>query len=303
MKMNDFVIKTNNLVKDYGRKRAIDNLNINVNTGGIIGLIGRNGSGKTTFMKLCAGLLDKTQGSISVFGKVPMDNLEVLEKLVYTYHNIEYDKSAKLLDVLYGFDVMYKNFDKDFALKLVKYFDLTSKMKYKQLSQGMASIFNYICALSTRADLTMLDEPVLGMDITVRKAAYEVLLRDYTEHPRTIIISSHLLAELEGILSEIILIDKGSLVLYKDIDEVREMAYRVDGSRDSIDEYCQDKKILFRKSGEFDNFAIVLEVLTEKAVMEGRQRNISVSKVGAEDVCSYLIQDNKEGELQCLWAR
>ena len=75
----------------------------------------------------------------------------------------------------------------------------------------------------------MLDEPVLGMDVTVRKSAYEILLRDFAEHPRTFIISSHLLSEIEGLLSDILLIEKGKLVLHSPIDDVRQSAYRVDG--------------------------------------------------------------------------
>jgi len=196
-----------------------------------------------------------------------------------------------------------QNFEKDFALKLVKYFDLNPQAKYSKMSKGMGSIFNFICAVSCRAELTMLDEPVLGMDITVRRAAYEVLLRDYTEHPRTIILSSHLLEELEGILSEIILIDNGRLVFYKDMDEIGKMAYRVDGPKEKVEDYCADKNIIFSRRGEFDSFTIVTGNLTEQMLFEARKSNIFLSKVGPEDLYQYLTKKNKEGELECLWQK
>jgi ABC-2 type transport system ATP-binding protein len=303
MTMADFVIQTKGLMKNYRGKNAIDDLTIDINSGGLIGLIGRNGSGKTTFMKMCSGLIEKSGGTLSVLGQEPMDNLEILKNLVYTYHNVDHNKGVKLIDIVDAFGLLYHNFDKDFALGLIKYFDLNIKLRYSQLSQGMGSIFNFICALSCRAELTMLDEPVLGMDVTVRRAAYEVLLRDYIEHPRTIILSSHLLGELEGILSEIILIDNGSLIFYKDIDEVNQMAYRVDGSKLNVESYCIGKKVIFGRSGEFDNFKIVTGTLTEEMIFGARKNNISLSKVGPEELYLYMTQQNKEGDFECLWQK
>lgn len=299
--MPNYVIEAKELTKLYGKNKAINNLSLQVNKDGLIGLIGRNGSGKTTFMKLCAGLLNKNHGQLNVLNGEPMNNLEVIERLVYTYHNVEYAKDLKLKEIISAFKLMYTNFDENFSLKLLKYFDLNPKAKYNQLSQGMTSVFNFICALSTRAELTMLDEPVLGMDVTVRKAVYEVLLRDYSEHPRTIIVSSHLLSELEGILSEIILIDKGSVLLYKDIDEMRQIAYRVDGRKEDLENFCKDKEILFTKSGEFDSFIIVLGRLTEEMILAAKEVNVILSQVRPEDICVYLTQDDKEDELKCLW--
>lgn len=300
-RMYDYVIKSEKLSKAYGNNIAINNLSVDINRGGIIGLIGRNGSGKTTFMKMCAGLLNKTEGELYVMGSDPQDNIAVAERLVYAHHNIDYDRNLRLADIVYSFKIMYSNFDEGFALKLLRYFELNPKSKYNSLSQGMMSVFNFICALASRAELTMLDEPVLGMDVAVRKSVYEVLLRDYTEHPRTIIISSHLLSEIEGVLSEILLINKGKLLLYEDIDEIREIAYRADGSKENLDKYGYNKEVIFYKSGSFDSFNIILGSLTEEMVNDAKKQNISLSKVRPEEICMYLTQDNKEAELKCLW--
>ncbi|QUH26375.1 ATP-binding cassette domain-containing protein [Serpentinicella alkaliphila] len=298
--MTDYVINTKGLMKSYGSNLAINNISIDIKKEGIIGLIGRNGSGKTTFMRMCAGLLNKTDGDLQVLGGKPMDNLEIVDRLVYTYHNMAYDNNLKLIDIINSFQIMYKGFDVSFALKLLKYFELNEKQKYKSLSQGMASVFNFICAISTRAELTMLDEPVLGMDITVRRSVYEVLLRDYTENPRTIIISSHLLSELEGILSEIILINKGQLLLYKDIDEMKEIAYRVDGNADSILNFTRDKKVIYSRTGLLYSFSIVFGNLKDEMSIATKS-NITLSTLRPEDLCMYLTQENKEEELKCLW--
>ncbi|MCL2059069.1 MAG: ABC transporter ATP-binding protein [Oscillospiraceae bacterium] len=299
--MGNDVVKTIDLHKHFGKTKALDGLSVNIAENSITGLIGRNGSGKTTLLKILAGQLDKTGGDALVFGGRPADNLPVLNRLVYTYHNVPYEPSLSLNTILYAYRTMFANFDADFADRLMKYFDLRGKMKYKQLSQGMGSIFNFLCALSSRSDLTMLDEPVLGMDVTVRKSAYEILLRDYSEHPRTIIISSHLLSELEVTLSDLLLIEQGALVLHAPIDDIRNSAYRVDGSPSAVDSFAAGKRTIARKSGELSDLAVVYEPLDETAAASARARGLTVSPVRAEDLCVYLTRQNKEDEFECLW--
>ncbi|MCL2426836.1 MAG: ABC transporter ATP-binding protein [Oscillospiraceae bacterium] len=298
--MNE-VIKTTNLSKQFGKKHALADMSITISENSITGLIGRNGSGKTTLLKILAGNLDITSGDAFVFGEKPMDNISVLNNLVYTYHNVPYEQNMRLQTILSSYNLMFNNFDLEFAEKLMHYFELDGKMKYKSLSQGMASIFNFLCALSCRAKLTMLDEPVLGMDVTVRKSAYEILLRDFTEHPRTFVISSHLLSELEGLLSDILLIEQGQAVLNEHIDDVRQSAYRIDGTKSAIDEYISDKNIITQKTSELNCFAVIYEPYTREVTLSAQNLGLTVSQVRPEDLCVFLTQQNKEDELECLW--
>jgi ABC-2 type transport system ATP-binding protein len=299
--MNDCIISTRQLSKSYGSKPALEDFSIDITSGNITGLIGRNGSGKTTLMKLLAGQLDSTDGEIRVFSEKPMDHLKVLQNLVYTYHNYKYPKGLLLSDILSYYSQLFDTFDKVFAEKLLKYFDLKPSMKYHQLSQGMASVFNFICGLSCRTKLTMFDEPVLGMDVSVRKAVYEVLLRDYSEHPRSFIISSHLISEIEGVLSDIILIENGKLVLYDSIDTIREYAYRVDGTRNSIDSFIPGKEVIYSKAGDIGSYSILRGSITEDILNASKNLNLELSQVRVEDLFVYLTKQNKEVELECLW--
>jgi len=300
--VNKPVIKAKKLCKIYDRKTAIHSFSIDIPEGGLIGLIGRNGSGKTTFMKMCAGRLDVTSGSLEVFGSAPMNNLSVLSQLVYTYHNVAYGTLLKLQNILKNYAVMFPDFDMGFAVRLLKYFDISTDLKYRQLSQGMMSVFNFVCGLSCRSKLTMFDEPVLGMDITVRKAAYEILLRDYTEHPRTIIVSSHLLAELESVLSDILLIDEGRPVFFRNIDDLRQSAYRVEGEKAAVDAFCAGKNTIYVKSGASGE-AVIMESFNDGIAAKAKQIGLRVSAVRPEDLCVYLTRENKEGELECLWQK
>jgi len=300
--MSNVVIKAEGLTKAFGKKTAIDDFSISISGDTIIGLIGRNGAGKTTLMKMIAGQLDVNSGNLEVFGEKPMDNLDVLQNLVYTYSDMLYEKNLRLKAILLNYAALFLNFDIDFAMKLLDYFSLSPRQKYKHMSQGMASIFNFICGLSCRTNLVMLDEPVLGMDVTVRKAAYEVLLREFSENPRTFIVSSHLLSEIEGILSEIILIDEGKLILYKDIDDLRQSAYRVEGEESAVDTFTAEKDIIYKKTGLAAE-VVVFHPLTEVVAALAKERGLKVSAVRPEDLCIYLTKENKEGELECLWQK
>jgi ABC-2 type transport system ATP-binding protein len=232
-----------------------------------------------------------------------MDNLSVVSNLVYTYHNLEYEKNITLETIIEAYKSLFPLFDFEFSMKLITYFELNKKMKYDQLSQGMSSIFNFICGLSCRTKLTMFDEPVLGMDVTVRKAAYEVLLHDYTEYPRTFIISSHVLSEIEGLLSDIILIDSGKLIFNESLDNIRQSAYRADAAKDILDLFCKNKKVLFRKNSDICNYAVIYESLTGDDSDYAKVSGIKISPVRPEDLCIYLTKSYKEDELLCLWTK
>lgn len=299
--MSEVVIKAEHLLKSFGNKQVLCDLSFQIPENSITGLIGRNGSGKTTLMKILAGQLQKTEGSVFVFGEEPMDNLKILQQLIYSYHHYDYSKYFNLDMILQNYSLLFPHFDLNFAHKLMNYFELHKKMKYDTLSQGMSSTFNFLCAIACRTKLTMLDEPVLGMDAAIRKEVYEILIRDYMEYPRTIIISSHLLMELEPLLSDLLLIEKGNKVLHGNMDEIRGSAYRVDGEEAKLTDFIKGKQVLTRKEGPLQSFAILFEPCTERVKQEAENRELELSAVKAEDLCIYLTKQEKEEALQCLW--
>lgn len=298
---NDIIVQVKDLKKNYQSKIALNNLSFELNENSITGLIGRNGSGKTTLMKILGGQLDYTSGIATVLSEKPMDNLSVLPHIIYSYHNFAYQRNLTLEAILMNYNTLFPKFDLSFAKKLIKYFELSPNMKYKNLSQGMGSIFNFICALSSRCKLTMFDEPVLGMDITVRRAAYEVLLRDYAQNPRTFIISSHLFQEMESVLSDILLIEQGELLLHKNIDDFRNSAYRIDGESSIIEDYMQTKNVLKYQNSPLQSYAIIYEDFSPALQYHIKELGLTVSAVSSEDLCIYLTKQNKEEALACLW--
>lgn len=302
--MSEYSIQVNQLQKNYGRNQAIRNLNLELHQDQIIGLIGANGSGKTTFFKMCVGLEGITSGSIRILGGDAWKDMAVRSEIIYSMHDLPVLPTEKLKNILRCYEIGFPHFNREFAMKMMDLFELPVKKNCKQLSQGMKSLFHFVCAMASRCQVTLLDEPFIGIDIEKRKMAYEILLRDFMEHPRTFVISSHNLAELEGVLSEMVLIHQGELVFYQDMDLVREMLCRVSGSSEKIQKFAEAQsqgKIIHQDSGELGDSLILEGSADSSLALEAKRAGLEVESVAPEDVCVYLTTSGRERQLDTLW--
>ncbi len=227
----------NGLSKAYKTNKVLDNITLSIEENKIVGLVGRNGAGKTTLLKLCAGYLLPTAGEVKVFGENSFNNLTVLSNLVFIDEQLPYDKSMKLYDIMQLNQRLYENWSQTIADQLLKEFNLKKEMKYSDLSTGMKTQFNIIMGLSTRAKLTIFDEPTLGLDIAMRKKLYELILNEYMEFPRTIVLSSHLISEIENMMEEVVILSQGKVLLHKTIEELQEYAVYLNGKKDRVEEF------------------------------------------------------------------
>lgn len=301
--MDEYAIVASNLTMKYKKSRinALNHINLKLHEEQLIGLIGANGSGKTTFFKICNGNLDATEGTVQILGGDAVDDLSIREEVIYSMHALPVGDNLTVGTVIGNYHMMYPHFDKEFADKLLDLFGVSQKAKIKQLSQGTVSVVHFICALSTRAKVTMFDEPFIGIDIEKRKLAQEVLLRDYMEHPRTILISSHNLAEMEQILSEMVLIHNGDLVFYEDMDTVREMLFRADGEADQVKAFAGKEDVITSNQGELGAYFIGKGGPNCDLAKEAARTGLRIAAVAPEDVCVYLTSNRRESDLECLW--
>jgi len=289
------VIECCNLTKKFNMKTALNNLTFSLDENKIIGLIGRNGAGKTTFLKTCAGYIKPSAGSITIWGEKVFNNIDVLSNMIFVDEEIQYDTSSRLKDIIDLGKTYYKSWDNKFALKLARYFNLDLNLKYKKLSRGMKTQFNIIMGLSSRSPLTLLDEPTLGLDAAIRKEFYNILLKDYMENPRTIIISSHLLSEIESLLEEIVLIKEGSLVLHESVETVQEYGIYLNGKKDIILPFIQNKEVLNVEVYGNDAVAAIKNDLNKNETTYLSENSIDISKVPMQDVCIFLTKSKREG--------
>ncbi|RZT16506.1 ABC transporter ATP-binding protein [Fictibacillus sp. BK138] len=290
------VVECKELTKRYGKAKAINNLSFELTENKITGLIGRNGAGKTTLLKMIAGYLHHTSGDIQVFSENPFNNLKVSANSIFIDNGMSFSPSLTLEELLETSGEFYPNWDQRLAKRLFDYFSFNPLQSHVNLSKGMKSTFNMIIGLAARCPLTIFDEPTSGMDAGTRKDFYRALLKDYIAHPRTIILSSHLLSEVEDILEEILLIKNGEKLLHMPIEILKEYSIGISGKATAVSEWTSNKETIFTQSIGVDGSYVVIKNDCSLRDLEiARDIGLEVSSVSAEDVCTYLTSKTKEG--------
>ncbi|WP_123054854.1 ABC transporter ATP-binding protein [Clostridium sp. JN-1] len=214
----DILVKASNLKKNYFNKKALNNINLEIEKGKIVGLLGPNGSGKTTFLKIAAGILKQNSGEILVDGKKPG---------TYTKSIVSYlpDKDylfkwMKIKDAISFFNDFYKDFDREKAYEFLKFMDLDENSSVKSLSRGMSEKLYLTLTLSRKAKLYILDEPLGGVDPTTREKILNAILDNYSKDS-SMIITTHLISDIERLFDEVVFISNGEIVLQGDAEELR----------------------------------------------------------------------------------
>ena len=212
------LIEIINLSKSFDKKVILEDINIKIKSGKIYGLLGKNGAGKTTLIKLINDLLVPTSGEILVAGKpVGVESKKIISFLPErTYLN----KQMKVFEAISYFEDFYEDFDSDKARKLIEDLDLDVNQKLSKMSKGMQEKVQLVLVMSRNADLYILDEPLGGVDPATRDYILDTILSNFSEHA-SVIISTHLISDIEKILDEVIFIDKGKVVLQSDADKLR----------------------------------------------------------------------------------
>ncbi len=212
------LLEIKNLNKSFNNKEVLKDINISITKGKIIGLLGKNGAGKTTLIKLINDLLTKTSGEILINGKeIGVESKKVISYLPErTYLN----KQMKVSEVLDFFNDFYEDFDIEKAKKLLIDLDLDINEHLTKMSKGMQEKVQLVLVMSRKADLYILDEPLGGVDPATRDYILDTILTNFNENA-SVIISTHLISDIERILDEVIFIDKGKVILQSDADKLR----------------------------------------------------------------------------------
>ena len=207
------------LNKSYGKKQVLNNVDLTVENGQIIGLLGPNGSGKTTMLKIMTGLLKDYQGVVKIDGK----SVGAESKAVVSYLPDEpyFSDWMKVNDVLGIFRDMYHDFDEKKCKRIMDKFKIDNKMRIKSMSKGTKEKFQLALVMSRKAKLIIMDEPIGGVDPAAREVILDTILENYDEN-QTILIATHLIADIERIFSNVVFIKEGNIVLDKDVETLRQ---------------------------------------------------------------------------------
>ncbi|MFI2563334.1 ABC transporter ATP-binding protein [Paenarthrobacter sp. NPDC018779] len=282
--MNEIVVEARNLNKRYKDLNALDNVDLKLTSNRIYGLLGRNGAGKTTLMSILTAQAFATSGQALVFGASAYENDAVLSRLCFIRESQKYPDDFQPRHAFRSAALFYKNWDQDFADRLAEDFQLPVKRRIKKLSRGQLSAVGVIIGLASRAELTFFDEPYLGLDAVARQLFYDRLVEDYAEHPRTIILSSHLIDEVANLLEHVVVIDRGRIIMDADAEDIRGSAVTVSGSADKVDSFLAGRRILHRETLGSLASVTVDEALDARERAEAQELGLELAPVSLQQL-------------------
>lgn len=212
------ILKAVQLTKRYSGLCALDHVDLSLERGRIVGLLGPNGSGKTTLLKIAAGLLSPSEGELTIDGEAPG---KITKRVVaYLPDRPVCSKSMRVRDLVRKLDDFFDDFDQDQALRLLSEMDIDLDKRFKELSKGTIDKVQIVLAMSRKAALYLLDEPIGGVDPAARELIIKTIINNYNPEA-TVVIATHLIADVEPVLDDVVFLKQGHIVLHQDVDGLR----------------------------------------------------------------------------------
>lgn len=285
------MLEIKNLDKSFGKLNVLNNLSAEFEDNKVYGLIGANGSGKTTLMKIISNHIPNYKGEVLFDGMNVTENQQAISDIVYVGDG--FPKSATTLsqkiDGIFKTVKLFRpDFDMDYALELLDKFKLSKKSKYKKLSTGNKTIVELIIGLASRAKLTIFDEPSSGLDAVNRYKFYSYLMEDLEKYPRTVIISTHIIGEIENYLTDVKILNDGKFILEDEVLNIQSRAYKVK------DYEPASKNIVAREFIAGSKFYYVYDTLSEDEIKDIELNMGTVSKVDLQRIFVAMIGGQNE---------
>lgn len=276
------------LCKAFGETRALDDVSLQIDQNTIYGLLGRNGAGKTTLMSMLTAQNFPDSGTVQVFGQSPYENASVLSRLCFIRENQRYPEEATPRSVLRSAALFFPQWDQSLAESLANEFEIPMTRTMAKVSRGQFSAVGVTLGIASRAPLTFFDEPYLGLDAVARQIFYRRLAEDYTEHPRTMILSSHLIDEIDGLIEHVWLLDHGKLLVDQSLEEVQESAFQITGPTTLVEEFLLDKRIIRREQLGGTSRITIFSPLSEAERRNAATQHLQVESASLQDVAVSL---------------
>lgn len=236
-----------NIVKTYGNKEVLHGVDLELESGKIYGLIGRNGAGKTTLLSIMTAQNPATSGNVTFDGMPVWENPKALSYLCFSRELNQLmgnnTNSMKVKEYLKIAATFFPHWDKEMAADLIREFNLDVKKKISKLSKGMLSMVTIVVAMASKAEFTFLDEPVAGLDVVAREKFYRMLLEEFTETGRTFVVSTHIIEEAQDVFEEVIIVDKGQILLKENTQELLDRCFHVSGHEEDVDRAVQGLEV------------------------------------------------------------
>lgn len=285
-------IKAEKIHLKYGKHLALQDVNFELRGEKIYGLLGRNGAGKTSLLSILASFREQTSGSLTINGETPFENAKIMQQVAFLYNEDYKDQSDNVIEVLKDAENYRPHFDMDYALHLVDRFKLDKKKPIKKFSKGMQSALNVVLGLATRAPVTIFDEVYLGMDSPSRDIFYKELLEDQQNHPRIIILSTHLVSEMDYLFDEVLILHHGQMILHEAFDDLVSKGATITGHRDVVDSFVQSKKQIHSESLGGTKSVMIFGELSESERKEAAEQGLAIESVSLHHLFLHLTEED-----------
>ncbi len=257
-------LKCENIVKTYNKTDVLKNINLEIEHGKIYGLIGRNGAGKTTLLSVMTAQNPVTGGTVTYDGMPVWENQKALGHLCFSRElnaaTTFGPNTMKIKEYLKTASIFYPKWDKQMAERLTNLFHLDVKKRISKISKGMMSMVTVIVALASKADITIMDEPVAGLDVVAREQFYRMLLEEYTNTGRTFMISTHIIEEAADVFEEVIILKEGMIVCKENTQDLLSRSFHVSGNAEDVDAACAGLTMhRVNKMGRSKGVTVILE--------------------------------------------
>lgn len=287
-------IKAMNLQLSYGRDQVLHDINFEINEPKIYGLLGRNGAGKTSLLSILGSFRQPTAGKILVNGKEPFENAEMMQQITFMYNKDYNGETDPPSNIIKDINRYRPNFDLAYAEELLNKFKLTDKKALSKLSTGKQSAFNVVIGLASRSPITIFDEVYLGMDAPARDLFYKELLKEQEHFPRIMILSTHLVSEMDYLFDEVMMIDEGKLLLHESYDDLVSRGVTVVGNKQAVDTFAQDKEILNEEHLGDTRSITLYGALSETDKDSAKELGLSIGPVSLQDLFIQLTKGEDE---------
>lgn len=244
--MSGLSVQTQDLAVRYGTTRALNGVSMHIAPGAITGVLGRNGAGKSTLLATVASFRRPSSGTVRLDGRDPYEDPRLMAATCLVREAGDF-ADLSTLEALRLAATARSSFSVPLAKRLLERFQVPQRRRVAKLSRGQRSAFGAAIGLASRAPLTLFDEVYLGMDAPTRYAFYEELLADYAAHPRTIVISSHLIEEVERLFEHVLILHEGKVLLSEPSDRLRQRGFRVVGEQRAVEAFVAGHQVLNRQ--------------------------------------------------------
>jgi ABC-2 type transport system ATP-binding protein len=284
-------IETKDLRLRYGSTTALDGLNITLEAGKIYGLLGRNGSGKTSLLSVLAAFRKQSSGTVLIDGEPVFENGRITRQVCLIRTNVDtLGQYARVEAALEFAGQLRPNWDADYATSLLERFNLPAGKAIGALSRGQRSALGTVLGLAARTPVTLFDESHLGMDAPTRHAFYDALLSDFIAHPRTFVISTHLIEEVGSLFEEVVIIDEGRLVLHDNVDTLRSRGVAITGPAAAVDRIVNGHTLLGERELGPTKSATIYGPIDDELRERARTAGLELGPVGLQDLFAHLTR-------------